>query len=104
MSLDDLLGQTINALSLRGRGARLGYDLGPTGDGGYVDHLQRELAAISLTVRIEVEDLRLPVGDVDVRLGTVTFVKEGQRLPLSSVPPVLLSEVKADLGALLPET
>jgi len=103
MSLDDLSGVRVNGLSLRSRAARLGYDLGPTEGGGYVSSLQKELPSLSLTVCIEVADLRLPVEDSEVGLAAVFFVQAGQRLPLSGVPPVLLSEVKADLAALRPE-
>lgn len=95
-AIDAMDGTEVGALQLRGRAVKLGYDM-KTGDGGYIDAFYKEFRSLGFTVRVCVDELRHPIEDMDVTLGLVTFEREGRAIPLAAVPPVLRSEVHADL-------
>ncbi len=82
---------------LRGLTSKLGYELGPAQDGGYIDAFERDHPGIGLTVQLLAEGLRHPIDDTVVPLGGAVFLQQGRRVALGKVPAVLLSEVYADL-------
>ncbi|TNE88295.1 MAG: DUF4132 domain-containing protein [Deltaproteobacteria bacterium] len=96
----ELVGERRPGQWLRRRAERLGFELEPSSDGGYVPGFTREYREVALTVRLEVEDLRHPIGEEEVTIGACEVRAGDQRLRLDEIPEVLCSEVHADLLAL----
>ena len=85
---------TIHALKLRGHATRLGFDRGPTGDGGYVDSFEQRLPALGMTMVIVHAPVQLGDEKHDTTLEGIEFVRSEQHEPLAlgQVPKVLLNE------------
>lgn len=84
----------IHALKLRGHATRLGFDRGPTGDGGHVDSFEQRLPALGMTMVIVHSPVQLGDENEDVTLEGIEFVRSEQHAPmaLGQVPKVLLNE------------
>lgn len=98
--LDDFLGHLVEAFKLRGKALGLGYARGPAEDGGWFYRYEKALSTLGLTVSLGFSGNGLPEENRTVALGAARFVPRagGDPLPLGEVPPVLLSEVRADLA------
>lgn len=103
-------GWVLGSYALRARARRLGYQRGPTGDGGRVHDVRKALPELGLDVVLEHSGVRLPEEeDMPVALVVLRFVpRDGEAamggwappLPLSEVPEVLLHEAIADVQEL----
>jgi hypothetical protein len=85
---------TIHALKLRGHATRLGFDRGPTGDGGYVDSFEQRLPSLGMTMVIVHAPVQLGDEKHDTTLEGIQFHRSEQHEPLAlgQVPKVLLNE------------
>jgi hypothetical protein len=108
--LNDFHNHTLEAFHLRGRATKRGYNRGPTGDGGYFGTYHKTFSSVGLEAVIDFSGNSLPEENVPVQLYGLYFYKPGDRgvreiydlsdsakLPLQSVPPVLLQECWNDL-------
>lgn len=108
--LSDFQNQTLKSFHLRGRATQRGYNRGPTGDSGYFWTYHKTFSSISIEAVIEFSGNRLPEENIEVEMQGLYFYKPGDRsvrevydlsfpnkLPLQSVPPVLLQECWNDL-------
>lgn len=82
----------IEAFKLRGHATRLGYVRGPAQDGGWFYEYVKVFPSIGVTARLLFSGNGLPEENRQVALGRITFET------LSDVPPVLASEVYADMA------
>jgi Domain of unknown function (DUF4132) len=85
---------TINSFKLRGLATRLGFDRGPTGDGGHVYSYEQRLPSLGLSVVIAHSSVYLGDQNQDITLEGIEFVRAEQHaaMPLGTVPRVLLHE------------
>jgi hypothetical protein len=100
-------GWVLGSYALRSAARKLGYQRGPTGDGGWVHDYRRSLPELGLEVVIEHSGVRLPEDeDVPVALVALRFLRSADEqggsgwappLALSEVPEVLLHEAIADI-------
>jgi hypothetical protein len=90
-------GVVIEAFKLRSRAQKLGYDRGRPVDGGWFNEYEKTLPGLGIQVILGFEGNSLPEENREVALGDVSFVKNGEPLPLSKVPPTLFSEAVADM-------
>ncbi len=108
--LNDFHNHTLEAFHLRGRATKRGYNRGPTGDGGYFGTYHKTFSSVGIEAVIDFSGNSLPEENVPVQLYGLYFYKLGDRgmreiydlsdyakLPLQSVPPVLLQECWNDL-------
>jgi hypothetical protein len=120
ISLDEFTGHMIEAFKLRGRATKLGYQRGPTGDGGYFSEYHKQFPAMGMEAILEFTGNRLPEENNVVALRALSFVRKpgpngdeealaagawGGRstLALRNVPLVLLNECYNDLRAIAAE-
>ncbi len=95
--VSDIKGHMLSAFALRGRAVKLGWNRGPTQDGGWFYSYTKTFASSAVTASLEFSGNGLPEEDRDVALLGLRFeqeIREGHRraLPLGEVPVVLLSE------------
>jgi Domain of unknown function (DUF4132) len=108
--LSDFKDHTIEAFHLRGRATKRGYNRGPTGDGGYFGTYHKTFSSVGIEAVIDFSGNSLPEENVPVQIYGLYFYKPGNRgvrevydlndqakLPVQSVPPVLLQECWNDL-------
>ncbi|MGB8701385.1 MAG: DUF4132 domain-containing protein, partial [Thermosynechococcaceae cyanobacterium] len=108
--LNDFQNHTLEAFHLRGRATKRGYNRGPTGDGGYFGTYHKTFSSIGIEAVIDFSGNSLPEENIPVQLYGLYFYKPSDRgirevydlsdqvkLPLRSVPPVLLQECWNDL-------
>ncbi len=102
--ITDRKGWLIETFKLRGVATRLGYARGQAEDGGWFLVYQKPFDVLGLTAVIEFTGSSLPEENRGAALVALRFVKQRKGwlrwddgVPLSSVPPVLLSETWNDL-------
>jgi len=97
----ELVGHMIEAFKLRSRATALGYVRGPSEDGGWFFQYVKVFPSLGLSACLRFSGNGLPEENRTVALGAFSFEKAGDgatgALTLGSVPPVLLSEVWADM-------
>jgi Domain of unknown function (DUF4132) len=108
--LNDFHNHTLEAFHLRGRATKRGYNRGSTGDGGYFGTYHKTFSSVGIEAVIDFSGNSLPEENIPVQIYGLFFHKPGDRgvrevydlsdytkLPLQSVPPVLLQECWNDL-------
>jgi hypothetical protein len=108
--LNDFQKQTLESFHLRGRATQRGYNRGPTGDSGYFWTYHKTFSSIGIEAVIEFSGNSLPEENIEVEMQGLYFYNPSDRsdrevydlsfpnkLPLQSVPPVLLQECWNDL-------
>jgi HEAT repeat protein len=112
--LKDFQGHMLTVFKLRGRATKLGYVRGEAEDGGWFHLYRKPFSSLSVQAVIEFTGSSLPEQDRPAALTQLYFLPlKGDRetvysfatskLPLSKVPPVLLSECYNDLKQLAAE-
>ena len=110
----DFEGFMLTNFKLRGKATRLGYVRGEAGDGGWFNEYRKPFPSLELQAVIEFTGSPLPEEDIPAALIGLSFIRtQGKReagyswqanqLPLSKVPPVLLSECYNDLKQIAAE-
>jgi len=98
--LRDFEGHSVGFFALRNLAARFGYQRGELVDGPFFSTYTKRLAGLSLNVELEFSGMDMPGEDKPVVLTEMQFLRDGQHVPLSQVPRVLLSECWHDLRAI----
>ena len=98
----DFKGYLLEAFTLRGRAAKLGYTRGSTEDGGWFYSYEKRFPTLGLSAVIGFSGNPLPEQNRTVALSGLRFVKHAANgsavaLRLGDVPAVLLSEAYADI-------
>ena len=109
--LSDFEGHLLEAFKFRGRANKLGYTRGQAQDGGWFFEYHKRFATLGLQATIEFTGNGLPEQNRTVALTHLHFdrLAEGQsgggqeKLLLSEVPPVLLSECWNDIRTIAAE-
>jgi hypothetical protein len=101
----DREGFMMNTFTLRGAAAKFGYQRSQNADGGYFVSYQKFFSGIDCSAFIQFSGTPLPENDVPCALMSLSFVRaidtvRQRTLPLSSIPPVLLSEAWNDFHAI----
>jgi hypothetical protein len=105
-ALTDARGVVMDAFTLRGRMAKLGFARGPVEDGPSFNIYEKRLPSLQLGVILEFSGNSMPEENRKIALIEMRFVRLGelqyqmQTLPLGDVPPVLLAESHHDLKTL----
>ncbi len=105
-ALTDAKGVVMDAFTLRGRMAKLGFSRGPVEDGPSFNTYEKRLPSLRLGVILEFSGNSMPEENRKVALIEMRFVRLGelqyqmQTLALGDVPPVLLAESYYDLKTL----
>jgi hypothetical protein len=103
--IDDRLGWVSDTFTLRGAFTKLGYQRSQAEDGGFFYQYCKEFIGVGVRMAIEFSGNTLPEENVSAALKTLSFEDMkargwgDHRLPLTSVPPVLLAEAYADYHA-----
>ncbi len=91
----------IEAFKLRSRATALGYVRGPSEDGGWFYRYVKVFPSLGLRACLHFSGNGLPEENRTVALGVFSFERTGDdargRMALGDVPPVLFSEVWADM-------
>jgi hypothetical protein len=100
-------GWVLGSYKLRSVAGKLGYQRGPTGDGGWVHDYRKALPELGLEVVVEHSGVRLPEDeDVPVALVVLRFLRTADEhgsggwappITMAEVPVVLLHEAIADV-------
>ncbi|SMX27349.1 hypothetical protein TRP8649_01453 [Pelagimonas phthalicica] len=96
--IEDRKGWVTDTFSFRGASSKLGYERGEALDGGYFNEYVKTFRSAGLCAVIEFSGNCLPEENVAAAQISLEFVKllgnnrRGRAMPLSDVPPVLLSE------------
>ena len=105
--ITDRLGWLIKTFELRSIAGKLGYVRGQPGDAGSFNTYVKAFDALQITAFVEFTGSSLPEENRTAALKSLFYAKgkganmrHGQRLPLSKVPAVLLSETWNDLHAM----
>ncbi|WP_165224179.1 DUF4132 domain-containing protein [Aquisphaera insulae] len=112
-----LHGTSLNAMTFRGRAEKLGWVRGSVNDGGSVDAFLKSFPAAKVDAFLGVEGMNVVSGVEDsIRLEDFSFVGSGsvvvrsytydrpsdvtdsRLIPFEDVPPIVFSEVMADLS------
>lgn len=110
--IKDFEGHMLSTFKLRGKATRLGYVRGAPGDGGWFSSYQKSFPSLGLEAVIEFTGSPLPEEDRACALIELSFQAASNKtqdtwtatkLPLSKIPPVLLSEVYNDMRQLAAE-
>jgi hypothetical protein len=100
----DRKGWVTETFALRGAATKLGYERGPAEDGGWFYFYHKSFKGVGLTATIEFTGNYLPEENRNAALISLSFEKSegrhGQKVKLSEVPPVLLSECWNDFHAM----
>jgi hypothetical protein len=99
---------------LRSKAVKLGYVRGEAGDGGWFNEYRKPFPSLELQAVIEFTGSPLPEEDMPVALISLSFTRtqderrqgyswQGNQLPLSKVPAVLLSECYNDIQQIATE-
>jgi hypothetical protein len=110
-ALKEFRGHLVEAFKLRGRATKLGYVRGETEDGGWFYEYVKHFPGLGLQASLQFSGNSLPEENRTVALDELHFLRttkseEGGtsfQLPLSEVPPVLLSECYHDLRTIAAE-
>lgn len=106
--INDFMGHMLTTFQLRGKATKLGYIRGEIIDGGGFNTYNKPFPSLGLQAEVEFTGSYVPEEDLSAALISLYFTKlksDGQsdytyqtiKLPLSKVPPVLLSECYNDL-------
>lgn len=100
--IEDFKGYLIETFALRNRALKLGYTRGQAEDGGWFYVYQKRFPTLGLEAVIEFTGNGLPEENRTVALIHLSFASSGQhnKIPLSTIPKVLLSECYGDLRTL----
>lgn len=100
----DRKGWVTETFALRGAATRLDYERGQTEDGGWFYTYHKSFKGVGLTASIAFTGNYLPEENRNAALISLSFEKAqgryGQKVKLSDVPPVLLSECWNDFHAM----
>ncbi len=100
----DRKGWVTETFTLRGAATKLGYERGQTEDGGWFYAYRKPFQGVGITATVEFTGNYLPEENRKAALLSLRFEKaharHGQKVKLSDVPPVLLSECWNDLHAM----
>ncbi|MGF1581205.1 MAG: DUF4132 domain-containing protein [Gemmataceae bacterium] len=106
-AINDFEGYMITTFQLRGKATKLGYIRGGAGDGGSFYEYTKPFPSLGVQAVVEFTGSYLPEEDIPAALQSLSFEKysEGgqagysynEKLPLSKIPPVLLSECYNDM-------
>jgi hypothetical protein len=100
----DRKGWVTETFTLRGAATKLGYERGQAEDGGWFYNYHKSFKGVGLTATIEFTGNYLPEENRNAALISLSFEKAqgrfGQKVKLSEVPPVLLSECWNDFHAM----
>lgn len=100
----DRKGWVTETFALRGAATKLGYERGQAEDGGWFYGYHKSFKGVGLTATIEFTGNYLPEENRNAALISLAFEKSGsrsgQKVKLSEVPPVLLSECWNDFHAM----
>jgi hypothetical protein len=104
---EEFEGYLVEAFKLRGMALKFGYTRGQTGDGGWFHTYVKTFPTLELHIVIEFSGNPLPEENRTVALTQFHFTKtvntvqqssiQSRPLPLSKIPPILLSEVWNDV-------
>jgi hypothetical protein len=101
--ISDFQGHMLEAFKLRGTATKLGYQRGPTGDGGWIFNYTKRFATLGLEGCIAFSGNQLPEQNHPVALTELSFLRQfpggdgSETISLSEVPRVLLSECWNDM-------
>src|ERR1019366_3556145 len=104
--IKDFEGHILTTFKLRGKATKLGYSRGQAGDGGWFNSYHKTFPSLRLEAVIDFTGSPLPEEDRACALIELSFSAASNKtqqswgtpkLPLSKIPPVLLSEVYNDL-------
>lgn len=100
--IEDFKGYLIETFALRNRALKLGYTRGQAEDAGWFYVYQKRFPTLGIEAVLEFTGNTLPEENRTVALLNLSFTTSGQhhKLPLASIPKVLLSECYGDLRAL----
>ncbi|WP_299719207.1 DUF4132 domain-containing protein [uncultured Tateyamaria sp.] len=100
----DRKGWVTETFALRGTATKLGYERGQAEDGGWFYDYQKAFKGAGLTATVAFSGNYLPEENRNAALMSLAFEKigtrSGQKVKLSEVPPVLLSECWNDFHAM----
>ncbi len=100
----DRKGWVTETFALRGAATKLGYERGQAEDGGWFYYYHKPFKGVGITATIEFTGNFLPEENRKAALISLSFEKSqrrhGQKVKLSDVPPVLLSECWNDFHAM----
>jgi hypothetical protein len=107
-SLDDFQGHLIEYRALRNTAQKLGFNRGPTEDGGWFYTFVKKYPGLKLEVILEFTGVQIMEDDETVAILSLTFNEvesDGREeyrnaIPLKQVPAILLSETYHDLKAI----
>ena len=83
-------------MKIRGRATKRGFTRGATEDDYWFGEYHKVLLGSGLRVVIEFTGSELPEQNIPATVKCLWFEREGRRLKLSDVPPILLAESYAD--------
>lgn len=102
--IDDRKGWISETFAIRGAATKLGYERGQAEDGAWFYDYRKAFTGVGLTAVVEFTGNYLPEENRNAALISLSFEKNlgrhGQKVKLSEVPPVLLSECWNDLHAM----
>jgi HEAT repeat protein len=112
--IKDFEGYMLTNFKLRSKAVKLGYVRGEAGDGGWFNEYRKPFPSLELQAVIEFTGSPLPEEDMPVALISLSFTRtqderrqgyswQGNQLPLSKVPAVLLSECYNDIQQIATE-
>ncbi len=109
--LGDFQGHLLETFKLRGRATKLGYTRGQAQDGGWFFDYHKRFPTLGIESVIEFTGNGLPEENRTVALTNMHFDRipdgeasgESEKMPLSEVPPVLLSECWNDMRSIAAE-
>ncbi|MEE3715532.1 DUF4132 domain-containing protein [Tumidithrix elongata RA019] len=108
--ISDFEGYMVETFQIRGKATKLGYTRGQSQDGGWFYDYRKSFAGLKLEAAIQFTGNFLPEENRSAALEKLSFQRLEENtqdyyyrqpaLPLSEIPPVLLSEVWNDLKAI----
>jgi hypothetical protein len=108
-AIRDREGWMLETFALRAAARRLGYQRGAPADGAHFTTYQKSFPTAERVAIIEFTASRLRRSDAPCALVRLSFARSGARaarrraVPLSAVPPILVSEAWSDLHAIAAE-
>jgi HEAT repeat protein len=94
--IEDHLGWLSDSFAIRGRANKRGYARGQAEDGGWFSEYFKTLPQAGIKVVIEFTGSVVPEEQIPASIKELYFEREGRRLRLGDVPPILLAESYAD--------
>ncbi len=104
VEITDRKGWVTETFALRGAASKLGYERGQAEDGGWFYLYHKSFNGVGLKATVEFTGSYLPEENIKAAFISLSFEKAGgrygQKVKLSQVPPVLLSECWNDFHAM----